>query len=222
MTEREIHQLKQLTRFAHPARAVESAVVRHGAPVLAGIRPAAMFSCHTPASKESNDAINACRESLRPHGVCLHVLAQRDKGPLLYLFRPSLMHRVLATPQVSDSLTALGYNSSSLESCIEEIANRIHAYDSITRPHVFWDFPHEIGYLLGYPPADVQEFIRRRGLGSKTSGTWCTYGCNRRAASAQHHFKRHHECKEAYWKLYVEGASAADLAALGTLHVAWQ
>lgn len=220
MTEREIEQLRKLTRLAQPAKAVESAIVRHGSTVLAGIRPAAMFSCCSVHSAEELDgAIEECRTALRPHGVCLNVLARRDKGPLLYLFRPELMQRVLACPAVAENLQALGYNTSSLDSCIGEVSARICEFDQAALPHDFWDFPHEIGYLLGYPPGDVQAFIRNRSMGAQVTGTWCAYGCARRAAAVQYHFDRHHECKDAYWTLYVEGATAADLAALGTLQL---
>lgn len=219
MTEREIEQLKKLTRYAQPVKAVESAIVRHGSSVLAGIRPAAMFSCCTKTAGELDEAIEICRKALRPHGVCLQVLVNRERGPLLYLFRPALVNRVLQCPQVSYNLNVLGYDTTSLARCLDEVSSRIRAFDAIERAHDFWDFPHEIGYLLGYPPADVQAFIRNRGTGATAAGTWCVYGCPRRAAAAQYQFDCHRECKEAYWKLYVEGASAADLAAIGTLQL---
>jgi hypothetical protein len=37
------------------------------------------------------------------------------------------------------------------------------------------EFPHEIGFFLGYPPEDVLGFIRHRGARCKLCGTWKVY-----------------------------------------------
>lgn len=38
------------------------------------------------------------------------------------------------------------------------------------------DFPHEVGFFLGYPAEDVVGFIRNKGQNFKFCGRWKVYG----------------------------------------------
>ena len=38
------------------------------------------------------------------------------------------------------------------------------------------DFPHEVGLFLGYPPRDVEGFIREKARRAKCTGAWKVYG----------------------------------------------
>ncbi|MDR1024803.1 MAG: DUF3793 family protein, partial [Treponema sp.] len=45
------------------------------------------------------------------------------------------------------------------------------------------EFPHEIGFFLGYPAPDVLGFMRRRGAGCKLCGLWKVYDDVEKAAA---------------------------------------
>ena len=64
------------------------------------------------------------------------------------------------------------------------------------------EFPHEVGLFLGYPPEDVDGFIRNKARGAKCVGTWKVYGD---ADAAKKKFERYKKCAEVYGKAYRGG-----------------
>lgn len=223
---KEIHEL---TRSVEAYASLEQDLVRYASPVFAGIRPAAMFSCpitckdpdqiriaHPQVLLESEyeHALENCRAQVEPYGVRIEELARRQTSALLLVCRPNLVQTTLAHPPTTHNLAALGYKPSDARACIEELKARIQAFDRIERSRDFWDFPHEVGYFLGYPHVDVVAYTRNRGRGYCAHGTWQAYGCARRMAAIASIFASHEACTNAYWKLYLEGASLGSLAAL--------
>lgn len=221
--------INEITRQIEAHASLEQDLIRYAAPVFAGIRAAAMFSCpltrkdptrikveHPQVLLESEFeyTLERCHEELKLHGVRIMELARRDSSALLFIYRPSLLRAVLAQPAVASNLVALGYQPAKPQVCLEELQARIQAFDQLDRPRDFWDFPHEVGYFLGYPPVDVMAYTRNRGHGHSAHGIWHVYGCKRRVAATKPYFDAYAECTQAYWKLYLEGARLGDLAAL--------
>ena len=73
------------------------------------------------------------------------------------------------------------------------------------------EFPHEIGIVLGYPPADVEGFIKNRGANFVACGGWKAYGDAQEALSA---FQRNRRCADEYRDLYAQGAPLEALASM--------
>lgn len=61
------------------------------------------------------------------------------------------------------------------------------------------DFPHEIGLFLGYPPEDVEGFIRFGGKNCKCFGCWKVYG---NIEAAHQCFERFKKCTACYCERY--------------------
>ena len=70
------------------------------------------------------------------------------------------------------------------------------------------DFPHELGLLLGYPPEDVEGFIRHRGKNCLCTGYWKVYE-NRE--QKQQLFQRFEYAKENLVLLLSYGVGMADI-----------
>ena len=70
-------------------------------------------------------------------------------------------------------------------------------------------FPHEIGLVLGYPPADVARFIAQKGTGYLACGGWKAYSEPQSALDA---FRRNRRCTEEFQALYAQGAPLEALA----------
>lgn len=70
-------------------------------------------------------------------------------------------------------------------------------------------FPHEIGLVLGYPPADVAGFIALKGTGYLACGGWKAYS---EPQSALETFQRNRRCTEEFQALYAQGAPLEALA----------
>ena len=71
-------------------------------------------------------------------------------------------------------------------------------------------FPHELGYFLGYPYADVAEFIRQRGENYLALGLWKVYTEQERALET---FARYKRCTRSMMSAYRRRGRLAGLAA---------
>ena len=65
-------------------------------------------------------------------------------------------------------------------------------------------FPHEIGLFLGYPPEDVQGFMKDCHAGVKCVGCWKVYGDEERSRKL---FARYKRCTERFCRRMKNGAS---------------
>jgi hypothetical protein len=69
------------------------------------------------------------------------------------------------------------------------------------------EFPHEIGFFLGYPPPDVLGFMRYRGARCKLCGPWKVYGDVERAAAL---FREYSGCKRRLLEHLQRGGTVFD------------
>ena len=165
-------------------------------------------------------------EKLAHEGMRCRVIAWRPFGALVYAYRPVLLERHLGDADVAGDLSRLGYPACSnarhkreprpvvcarcafsasacdednLSACVEHLAERF-AEQAV---------PHEVGYFLGYPAADVRGFIEHKGREFLCCGCWKVYGDVR---SAQYRFARYKRCTRRAQTLFAAGASLVDLA----------
>ncbi len=204
-------------------RSLERKIVAHCSPVLAGLKPASMFSCHlkcrrcyaeggcsTMGALDFALAFSDCQRRLRACGVELAVLAQRDKSMLVFLYRPDLLAATLADERVSDYLAAAGYPvHASVDSCLGVLSSRIALFDTMAGKGRACAFPHEVGLFLGYPFDDVMGFIENAGCGFVASGCWKAYSRKRDALDA---FCKLDACKQELCGRFENGARLEELA----------
>lgn len=165
-------------------------------------------------------------EKLAREGMRCRVIAWRPFGALVYAYRPVLLACHLGDADVAGDLSRLGYlacanaryeresrpvvrahrtsfvsacDEDSLSACVEHLAERF-AKQAV---------PHEVGYFLGYPAADVRGFIEHEGRGFLCCGCWKVYDDVR---GAQYRFARYKRCTRRAQTLFAAGASLVDLA----------
>jgi hypothetical protein len=187
---------------------LDMALARHCAPVLMGKKPAALFprpSCWDEALTERPVLGN----------VRFLILRRRDNA-LVFAYSPRLLAAVLNAPNTSSSspapsvvrktLAALGYPA--------EAESALPAAEAVAPCLAFLgkrfmegaDFPHEVGFFLGYPPADVLGFMRHRGSRCKLRGMWQVYGDAARASAL---FAEYARCREALVRHVRNGGAIA-------------
>jgi hypothetical protein len=140
-------------------------LARHCAPVLLGKKPAALF----PKPVWWDESVPETAGKLR-----FLLLRRRDKNALVFAYSPRLLSRALESAGVRKTLKSLGYPVEEAGACLAFLERR------------FWeggDFPHEVGFFLGYPPDDVLGFMRHRGSHCKLCGMWKVYGDVPKAAA---------------------------------------
>ena len=129
--------------------------------------------------------IRQYNQVLVPKGLCLLPLRFTDKSALLYLYRPRDLERDLQDRLATEILRHAGYVCGSSEQCLMKLIERLRAYD---------EFPHEIGLFLGYPPGDVEGFLRDGGRHCKLCGPWKVYD---NVEEAARRFAAFHRCRDA-------------------------
>ena len=209
---------------------LERAIVRHCSPTLAGMKPASLFNVPGAFAADADEepagsmqAWHAARElserldrlvsqgarRLEPSGVCVRVVARRTCGALVYVFRPDLLARAMSDGRVRERLGEWGYRTAGagwLDAAIGRVGGRL---ERCHRRDPEAPFPHEVGFFLGYPYADVMGFIEHEGKDFLCCGSWKVYAKQERAEAC---FERYRRCTRAYEALLDMGASVADLA----------
>ena len=173
------------------------------------------------------NVIARCNRELNPFGIHLSVLVWRPCGALVYAYRPNSLATYLADPRAKTALAKEGYDTGNLSACLVHLASRItlasnnaaecacgqtrcaldhqaHCDNGCT-----CEFPHEIGYFLGYPYDDVYEFIAQRGENYKIFGAWKVYTNVEQALAT---FDAYRACTQHLTFIYQQGCSLAQLA----------
>lgn len=183
-------------------------------------------------------AMARCRDRLKGTGVRLRVLVWRGCGALIYLYRPALLTAYLSDPRAAVPLQRAGYPVHDVSACLDLLAVRIalrgkhatiargaradaernrtvhgsatEAANAGTPCAQRCEFPHELGFFLGYPYADVTGFIEHGGKGFILMGPWKVYQ-DRAGALAQ--FERMRASTKRCSERYRHGTRLEELAA---------
>ena len=203
----------------------QAAVVRNCSPTLAGIKPASLFTY--PGTYAHGNGSSATGAIAERRARLLSVLVWRPCGALVYVYRPKSLATYLADPRAKAALAKEGYDTSDLSTCLVHLASRITlasnnaaecacgqarctlAQQGSCSNDCVCDFPHEIGYFLGYPYDDVREFIAQRGENYKVFGAWKVYTNVEQALAT---FDAYRACTQYLTFVYQQGCSLAQLA----------
>ena len=178
----------------------EDILVRNSSPTLAGIKTGSLFSCPFASPRQMRMCVGEWNRSLSGKGIRVVSLRYSEGRSLVYVFRPRLLARDLAEPEAAALLKQRGYDAAMPRACLSRLKRRINAGNG---------FPHEIGLFLGYPPADVDGFIRD-SRGYQYSGIWKVYG---NVAKTKALFAQYKECTQALCEKLNSGCPITELAA---------
>ncbi len=177
----------------------EQLIIRHCSPTLAGIKTANIFTYHYTDKEMLCREIRGLNGRLTAKGLCILPLRIDEKKAVVYVCRPHKLEQDLRDSIAIKLLEEYGYPSHSPFPCILKLADRLSRES---------DFPHEIGLFLGYPPEDVEGFIRHGAKDYKCVGAWKVYGD---AEKAEKLFSRYKKCADVYGRLFEKGKSLEHL-----------
>ncbi len=177
----------------------EELIVYQCAPTLAGMKTGSLFPCPYTNRREITHEIRRFNQKYVRKGLCLLPLRFCNNRVLLWLFRPDQLKEDLNKPLASSILEECGYSCRSYGECITALVRRFSEIDT---------FPHEIGLFIGYPPADVDGFIRNKAQNYKVSGLWKVYDDEKYACAL---FQKYKRCTESYCSLWKSGCNLEKL-----------
>ena len=174
-------------------------LVRFGAPTLAGIKTGSLFTLRIASDRNFRKDIVLFNKSVAKKGVRMIPLKVCDKYALIYIYRPDMLDKDLNDPMAIEILKRFGYEIEDHDRCVVDLARRVNGSS---------DFPHEIGLFLGYPPSDVEGFIRNPNEGYCEVGYWKVYS---NVESARCAFRRYKKCTEEYGRMLEAGRTLEQL-----------
>ena len=176
----------------------EQTLAWHCAPSMAGIKAADLVTW-SPPEQGGRELLAHYIRLLSVRGIRLWILGRYRRRVLLLVFRPQQLSRWLEHPQVSAMLARAGYP-------VERGTGAMLRH--LRRQLQGEQFPHEIGLFLGYPPADVEGFLRDGGRNCKLCGPWKVYGD---VEEAVRRFSAFHRCRSALTHRMAQGFSLAQV-----------
>lgn len=175
----------------------ETLLATHCAPLLFGKKPAALLA-------EKTLPQNCPWVLLRNRGFHVFHLCWQGRSKLALIYHPNLLQGALSHPTTRQTLAQIGYPVEGSWKALLRFLRRRFAESA--------EFPHEVGFFLGYPPEDVVGFIRCKS-DCKLCGQWKVFGDVEASAAL---FAEYARCKAALLRHLQDGGSilSADLPAL--------
>ncbi len=171
----------------------EEILIEQCATTMAGLKTGSLFPCLGESTAQVMDSLRELNRRLVPKGLRLIPLSLKNGRALLYLYRPDRLKSDLCDQTAQSILKERSYPVQDPDRCVACLARRMKAET---------EFPHEVGLFLGYPPEDVDGFIRNKARGAKIAGPWKVYGD---ADAAKKRFRLYEKCAEVYGKAYRRG-----------------
>lgn len=173
-------------------------IIRHCSPTLAGIKTANLFSCNYLSKEQLKNDLRRLNRSLSDKGVRVIALRVSEQRALIYVYRPEMLGCDLSCIDAENKLRENGYVCEKPSHCIINLINRLKEDE----------FPHEIGFFLGYPTEDVIGFIENNAKDHKYSGQWKVYGDVDKAKAL---FELYDRCTDEYVNKFKSGKTIDDL-----------
>lgn len=179
------------------------------------------------------EAVKYCQRQVSSAGVSIRVLAWKRCGALVYVYRPCELAAYLVDRRAAHPLENEGYRPGDLDACLDELSRRLQnrssesAKQGAKRVHdeskpcpcsnrvCRSEFPHEIGFFLGYPYEDVIGFIKNHGQNYLEVGPWKVYANQNQARRT---FARFRRCASIYARAYRCGQSLRRLTVRPTVN----
>ena len=161
-------------------------IIENCSPTLAGIKTGNLFSVKLSDETDINRDLRKLNRALRKKGLRVIPLKKTDGYALIYLYRPGHLKRDLTDPLAIKILKNKGYDTGNPESLIVQLVKHLREENM---------FPHEIGLFLGYPPSDVECFMKHPCKGVKCCGCWKAYSEPEKARTV---FGKYKKCTEVY------------------------
>ncbi|MBR6309497.1 MAG: DUF3793 family protein [Lachnospiraceae bacterium] len=178
----------------------EEVVIENCSPTLAGIKTGNMFTVRVNGNTDVYGEVRELNKVLRAKGLKAVPLKKTPSFAVIYIYRPDYLRNDFKHPKAKSILSKRGYDCSNPDGCVAQLARHMKEDES---------FPHEVGLFLGYPPFDVECFMKNPHDGVKCCGYWKAYSD---PEAAKEKFTKFKKCTETYRIMNKQGKSLAQLA----------
>lgn len=142
---------------------IEMQIAFHCAPLIAGLKLSNLLMLNDKDLKKATSI-------LKRAGISYFVVAAVNGKAAVLLFDRERLKKYLMKEKVWKIFQDMGYQDDSMGKILYAFRIRYEGYLMQN-----WEFPHEMGLLLGYPVEDVEGFIRNEGENCLYIGYWKVY-----------------------------------------------
>ncbi|SHJ87430.1 Protein of unknown function [Anaerocolumna jejuensis DSM 15929] len=146
-------------------------------PTLVKAKPSSLVSFRKRYIDSRDNFLKALLRESGNFGCTYRILYESETEIYIIVYNRNLLYEVLKRNAGNPLLSGNGYTliTSGLEEVMEQLMKRYGRYQQNKVMGIQKDFPHEIGIILGYPAADVEEYIRNNGENYILCGYWKVY-----------------------------------------------
>jgi len=177
----------------------EDILINLCSPTLAGLKTASLVNVEYENEEVLKEDMRSLNALFADKGLRAVPLKYRNGRALVYIYRPEQLSRDISDSRAAAFLEKRGYTTANAARCVARLAERINCAT---------DFPHEIGFFLGYPTEDVEGYIRHKGENCKACGFWKVYGS---VEEAERKFSLCRKCCNIYRQCWENGKSIEEL-----------
>lgn len=186
-------------------QAIDYKLAFHCAPVIAGVKPANLITLKRTGAETTDNQIRWIKSALCTKGIYMFTLLEEPDRALILLYNRQQLWEWLNTPENKALLDKYKHTPSECpEMLLGQLKRRINESNG---------FPHEIGVFLGYPPGDVEDFIRNKGRHYSLSGYWKVY---RNVEEAKKTFSVYDHVRSFFCQKVVDGENIYNIKYGGT------
>ena len=172
----------------------DSYLLRQCAPTLAGLKVGNLFCLDIADGVLVCNVLVRWNRTLNPKGVFACVVAEKRGRYYVYVYRKSELANLGKSAELCAFLKRFGYVEFGVDSLLCRFKRRMAMSEC---------FPHEVGVFLGYPLADVRDFIAYGGRNYKHIGYWKVYNDVPNSIRIGEVYRK---CKNDLWNRFERGA----------------
>jgi len=165
-----LHWTNFTERFFDEKQCLASFIAWQAAEVIAGAKPANLiniFDRNLACGRNISKLWKKHKASiLAEERLWGFELREKYERQLVLIYNPTELDKILQRKPVKKVLGRLGYDYENVDEALEHLLLRMQGSD----------FPHEIGFFLGYPVKDVYGFMGVCDLPVVGHGPWKMYG----------------------------------------------
>lgn len=179
-------------------------------PTLVKVKPSSLVSFSRKYIESRERFYEALLRESGEFGCSCRILYEGEKQIHIMIYNQELLYEVIKRNMDNPLFTGNGYrlNTFDLEETLVYLKNRLDSYRQKKVMGLGSDFPHEIGLILGYPAADVEEYIRNNGENYILCGYWKVY---RNAEEAVQIFDSFSRIRREAVRLFFAGQPLKDI-----------
>ncbi|SHO51157.1 DUF3793 family protein [Anaerocolumna xylanovorans] len=179
-------------------------------PTLVKMKPSSLVSFRKRYIDSRDNFFKALIREIESFGCQYRILYEGENDIYIIVYDKVLLYEVLLRNIDNPLFLGKGYKLDDCypEETLECLKERYGRYQRNKNLGLTKDFPHEIGIILGYPAADVEEYIRNNGENYILCGYWKVY---RNAEEAVKLFAVFSRIRGDAMKLFFSGRPLSEL-----------